>query len=191
MRGRSTTSAATRGSFAPGSCALFVGWLALSSALGCEPTNQGYEPRQPIEFNHALHAGTRQIPCGYCHYDAERSRHAGIPAAQVCMNCHSQVLTDRPQIQELARHVAEGEPIAWERVHRLPDFVYFNHSWHLSVGLECAQCHGDVTQMARVRQEMPLTMGWCLDCHRQTNEALGPDVDPERYASTDCAACHY
>lgn len=164
---------------------------ALYLAAGCEPTNQGYEPTQPIEFSHALHAGTRQIDCQYCHYDAERSRHAGIPSAETCMNCHTQVLTDRPQIQELARHVDSGEPIAWERVHRLPDFVYFNHSWHLNAGLQCTQCHGEVGQMARVWQDQPLTMGWCLDCHRQHNSQLGPDVDPERRASTDCAACHY
>ncbi len=159
--------------------------------LGCEPTNQGYEPTQPIEFSHALHAGQRQIPCGYCHYDAERSRHAGIPSASTCMNCHSQVRTDSPQIQELARHVEEGEPIAWERVHRLPDFVYFNHSWHLSAGAQCTDCHGEVAQMARVSQAEPLTMGFCVDCHRQHNDALEPGTDPERFASTDCAACHY
>lgn len=170
------------------------GWTAIASLgllLGCEPTNQGYEPTQPIEFNHALHAGTNDIPCGYCHYDATRSRHAGIPAAQVCMNCHSQILTESPQIQRLAEYVSNGEPIPWERVHRLPDFVYFDHSWHLEAGLECTQCHGDVAQMARVRQDASLTMGWCVDCHRQNNDALEPDAPLERHASTDCAACHY
>lgn len=164
---------------------------ALALALGCEPTNQGYEPTQPIEFNHALHAGTRQIPCGYCHSDAERSRHAGIPSSAVCMNCHTQVRTDSPQIQELTRMVRDGEPIAWERVHRLPDFAYFNHSWHLSAGIECTTCHGDVAQMARVRQDQPLTMGWCVNCHREHNASLPAGTDPERFASIDCAACHY
>jgi hypothetical protein len=163
--------------------------MSLAVMVGCEPTNQGYEPTQPIQFNHALHAGTRQIPCQYCHYDAERSRHAGIPAAEVCMNCHSQVLTDRPEIQRLRGYVERGEPIPWERVHRMPDFVYFNHSWHLAAGRQCAECHGAVEQMSRVRQEQPLTMGWCLDCHRQHNTTQEPGS--EQIASTDCAACHY
>ncbi|MBZ0115432.1 MAG: cytochrome c family protein [Sandaracinaceae bacterium] len=162
---------------------------ALAVTVGCEPTNQGYEPTQPIQYSHALHAGTRQIPCQYCHYDAERSRHAGIPAAEVCMNCHSQVLTESPEIQRLRGYIERGEPIPWERVHRLPDFVYFNHSWHIEAGRQCAECHGAIEQMARVRQDQPLTMGWCLDCHRQHNATQPPGS--EQIASTDCSACHY
>lgn len=156
---------------------------------GCEPTNQGYEPTQPIEYSHALHAGQFRIPCQYCHADAERSRHAGIPPASTCMNCHAQVRRDAPVIQQLARAVATDTPIRWVRVNRLPDFAYFNHSFHVSAGVQCQTCHGAIETMARVRQEPPLTMGWCVSCHRQHNARL-PENDEHR-ASTDCSACHY
>lgn len=188
----------------PGSAArwgLVLQVLALASAAapgaGCEVNNQGYEPQQPIEYSHAVHAGRYQIPCQYCHFGAERSRHAGIPPASVCMNCHSRVLTTSPAIQAIARAVRTDQPIRWVRVHRLPDFVYFNHSWHVQQGVACQTCHGPVQEMARVRQDQPLTMGWCVSCHRQRNARLAGDAgvipasQSERAASIDCAACHY
>lgn len=161
----------------------------------CEPTNQGYEPVQPIEYSHAIHAGQFRIPCQYCHDKASTSRHAGIPPADRCMNCHTQVQARSPRGRADLRQVAEAvrlnRPIRWVRVNRLPDFAYFNHSFHVTAGVACQQCHGTVETMARVRQEQPLTMGWCLDCHRQTNLRLGTDGGVERLASTDCSACHY
>lgn len=167
---------------------LAVGLVALVLG-GCEPTNQGYEPTQPIEYSHALHAGQFRIPCQYCHSDAEHGRNAGIPPASTCMNCHSQVRRDSPLLRPLFRAVETNTPIQWVRVNRLPDFVYFNHSFHVTNGIACQRCHGPVETMARVRQDQPLTMGWCLQCHRERNATLPPN--DERRASTDCAACHY
>jgi len=146
---------------------LVLAALALLAAAGCETTNQGYEPRQPIAYSHAAHAGGSQIDCKYCHFQAERGRYAGIPPAQVCMNCHTQVLKDNEEVLKVKAAIDSGEPIQWVRVHRLPDHAYFNHSAHVVTGgIACQDCHGPVEQMGLVRQEAPLTMGWCLECHR-------------------------
>ncbi len=134
---------------------------------GCETNNQGYAPRQPIAYSHATHAGGSQIDCTYCHFQAERGRYAGIPPAQICMNCHAQVLQDNAEVQKVKAAVDAGEPIEWVRVHRLPDHAFFDHSAHVVTGgIECQQCHGPVESMGLVRQEEPLTMGWCVQCHR-------------------------
>jgi hypothetical protein len=151
---------------------------------------QGYEPVQPIAYSHRLHAGELQIACTYCHFAAENSRHAGIPAASVCMNCHKFVTASfgamredpravSPELQKLFTAVRERQPIAWTRVHQLPDFAYFDHRPHVAARIECQQCHGPVETMERVRQVSNLSMGWCVNCHRQKN------------ASTDCSACHF
>lgn len=172
-------------------------WLvaALAGVVGCEPTNQNYEPVQPIEYSHAIHAGQFQIPCEYCHDGASRSRHAGIPPAERCMNCHAQIPGRSPRgradLAKVAEAVRTKRPIRWVRVNRLPDYAYFDHGWHVRANVACQSCHGPVETMARVRQDQPLTMGWCLDCHRQTNERLGADAGVERQASTDCSVCHY
>lgn len=173
-------------------------WLTWALVLlwGCEPTNQGFEPVQPIEFSHAIHAGQFQIPCQYCHSDADESRHAGIPPADRCMSCHTRVPGRSPRgvadLAKVARAVRTGEPLRWIRVNRLPDFAFFDHSVHVSAEVACQSCHGPVQTMARVRQDQPLTMGWCLDCHRATNTSPSRrDAGVERLASTDCAACHY
>jgi len=150
---------------------------AAVAAAGCEPNNQGYEPRQPIAYSHAAHAGGSQVDCQYCHFQAERGRYAGIPPAQVCMNCHTQVLKDNEEVLKIKAAIDNNEPIEWVRVHRLPDHAYFNHSAHVVTGgIECQQCHGPVESMGLVRQDAPLTMGWCLECHR--------DEQPIRPAAT-------
>lgn len=155
-------------------------FLGACSVVGSQ---EGYEPVQPIAFSHALHAGEYQISCTYCHYGAERGRHAGVPAASICMNCHTQVKKDSPEVQKVAQAVSSGTPLRWVKVHRLPDFAYFNHASHVTTGgLKCQTCHGPVETMVRLKQEGPMSMGWCLDCHRET---VGGDP-PE-----DCAACHF
>ena len=129
--------------------------------------HQGYSPRQPIAFSHRIHAEDNKIPCLYCHYAARTSRHAGIPPASVCMNCHAILERQTAEVEKLKEAVQQMRPIAWVKVHNLPDFVYFNHSDHVLSGVACQQCHGAVERMDRVEQAAPLTMGWCLECHRK------------------------
>jgi len=157
--------------------------LAALLLAGCNVgSQQGY--------SHAVHAGQRQIDCLYCHFGAERSRHAGVPPAQVCMNCHSQVKRDSPEVQKIEAAVDSGTPIAWTRVHRFPDFAYFDHSRHVAVaGIQCQSCHGPVETMTRVRQVGSMSMGFCVDCHRKSGQpvtGLAPSAP-----STDCTACHF
>ena len=158
-------------------------------AASCESqgTRQGYEPIQPIAYSHALHAGDKQIDCQYCHFGAEKSRHAGVPPASVCMNCHRQVLPNSPEIKKIAAAVESGRPIEWVKVHRLADFVAFNHARHVTAGVVCQTCHGPVETMARVRQVETMSMGWCLNCHRDPAALVpgGESLSPP----TDCAAC--
>jgi hypothetical protein len=146
--------------------------------------DQGYSPVQPIAFSHRIHAGEAKVPCLYCHYAARRSPHAGIPPASVCMNCHGLLTRQTADIQKLREAVLQGRPISWVKVHNLPDFVHFDHSQHVGAQVACQSCHGAVEAMERVRQEMPLAMGWCLDCH----QARGVG---EHGARTDCVRCHY
>ena len=157
---------------------------AFTLALGCEPTNEGYAPEQPISYSHALHAGALQIDCQYCHYGASQGPLAGIPPASICMNCHQHVAKDRPEIIEMAARIESGEPVEWVRVNWLPDHVYFNHSVHVNVDVSCQTCHGEVQEMGRLRQAAPLTMGWCLGCHRDVEEDTTG-------ALQDCAVCHH
>jgi len=151
--------------------------------------NQGYEPDQPIPFSHKIHAGENRIDCRYCHFASERGRHAGIPPTQVCMNCHEQVKKDAPDIVKLREAIAEKKPVRWVRVHQLAAFAYFNHSEHVRGGVSCQKCHGPVESMTRMKQFSPLTMGWCLDCHRKSGTA--PPHDKKTAAGGDCARCHY
>ena len=166
--------------------------------------HQGYEPDQPIAFSHKIHAGENKIACMYCHFAADQSRHAGIPPANVCMNCHNKIKTESPEIKKIQEAVREDKPIQWVKVHNIPDFVYFNHSQHVIAGVSCQSCHGPVETMGRMRQAKSLTMGWCIECHRQRN--IKP---PPGHATTvpgelemaeqptlfregmDCAKCHY
>jgi hypothetical protein len=149
------------------------GWAFLDTF-----SNVGYAPVQPIPFSHKLHAGTRKIPCLYCHSNAERSRHATIPSTNVCMNCHLVVRTDKPAIQQVTKLYEEGKPIPWVRVHRVPDYVYFSHRWHVARGIACQTCHGQIQTEDVVRQAENLKMGWCISCHRQNK------------ASQECNTCH-
>ncbi len=161
-------------------------------------SNQDYAPEQPIPFSHKLHAGDNKIPCLYCHNAAEKSRHATIPSGNVCMNCHTVVKTDSPWIQKVRQAYLENRPIEWVRVHELPDYVYFPHKRHVAMGVACQTCHGPVQEMNRVYQYAPLTMGWCMECHRgltTPHDVLAkvyPNMkDPHgSVAPTNCSTCH-
>lgn len=191
--------------------AFVVSLVTLASAWRLPGNNRGYTPVQPIAFSHKLHSGDMQISCLYCHAGAEKSRYAGIPAANICMNCHEKV-TQSFEAQQQAQPAESAElrklydalalddvlapvedkaptPIAWQRVHRLPDFVYFDHRAHITASVGCQQCHGPVETMERVRQHETLAMGWCVNCHRDANRngVAGKPV----HASIDCVTCHY
>lgn len=181
--------------------------------LGRQP---GYEPDQPILFSHKIHAGINQIDCRYCHTTVTESKHAGIPSVQVCMNCHNVVRQGRhsgtEEIAKIYQAMETGKPIEWIRVHNLPDHAYFNHAQHVGAGkLDCAECHGEVENMHRIRQVNDLSMGWCIECHRQKevrfldNEfykeytklheelksGLRTRVTVDDIGGTECAQCHY
>ena len=132
----------------------------------------GYEPEQPVPYSHKLHAGDMGMDCRYCHTNVERSQHATVPPTQTCMNCHWKVRTDSLKLLPVRESWASGKPIEWVQIHRLPDYVYFDHSAHVTVGVGCSTCHGRVDQMPVVRQTEPLSMGWCLDCHRAPGKYL-------------------
>jgi hypothetical protein len=129
---------------------------------------------QPIAFDHRHHVRDDGIDCLYCHYEATRSKFAGAPPTSVCMNCHSQVWQESARLAPVRASYFTRTPIRWRRVHQLPEFVYFDHSAHVSHGVGCAECHGRVDLMAQVYPTQPLTMQWCLDCHRRPDEHLRP-----------------
>ncbi len=161
--------------------AVFVAAYAFSPAY----TDVGYMPRQPIPFSHRLHAGELSVDCRYCHTSVEVSPSASLPPSRTCMNCHGLVARDKETLAPLRESVETGEPLRWIRVHRLPDYAYFDHSVHIAVSLDCADCHGEVAAMEEVRQVEPLSMRWCLDCHRDP-----PETAAVRKGPTDCTACH-
>ena len=176
--------------------------ITFQSATFRWPGNQqGYQPVQPIAFSHKVHAGDNQIPCLYCHWAAGQSSVAGIPAASICMNCHSQIRKDAPEVQKIARALAENQPIQWVRVHHLPDHAVFNHSRHVTARIQCQTCHGPVETMERVYQFDPFSMGTCVSCHRTHREVtldengrpqIFREATPARLmASTDCSVCHH
>jgi hypothetical protein len=137
-------------------------------------TQVGYAPEQPVPYSHKLHAGELGIDCRYCHANIERSQEAMIPPTQACMGCHAIVKADSPKLAALRDSWSSGNPIAWVRVHRVADYVYFDHSVHLAAGVGCVSCHGRIDQMEVVRQDKPLNMGWCLECHRDPGPNLRP-----------------
>ena len=175
-------------------------------------TNTGYQPVQPVPYSHALHAGELGIDCRYCHNTVESAGFAALPPTQTCMNCHVQIRSQSPNLLPVRQSFATGEPIPWIRVHDLPDYAYFNHSAHVSRGVPCVSCHGRVDKMDVVHQDQPLTMGWCLDCHRNPERHVRPvefvtrmDWQPEEdqltlgrrlcetnniRPPTDCSTCH-
>lgn len=140
----------------------------------------GTQPEQPIEFSHRVHAGDNEIPCLYCHVQARRSPSAGLPSVGKCMGCHAEVASERPQIRLLTNYWETREPLAWVRVHDLPDFVHFTHKRHVAAGIECQTCHGPVETMDVVSREAPNQMGLCLQCHKEHDVEHG----------VDCWTCH-
>ncbi len=196
--------------------------------------DQGYQPIQPIHYSHRIHAGENQIECKYCHSSARVSKHSGIPSLNVCMNCHKAIAEVAPETateeyskefydKEIAKlyeatgwdpatrtYSGEEKPVKWVRIHNLPDFAYFNHSQHVTVaGIECQKCHGPIEEMEIVYQNAPLTMGWCINCHRETNikiegneyyekihEELSKKYGVEELTAAqmgglECGKCHY
>ncbi len=163
------------------------------------PANQeqGYQPEQPVFFPHSVMAGKHKIPCQYCHTEATTSPHAGIPTLAACMKCHDEVQTKdahgeiKQGIAQLLEHWRAKKPIEWVKVHDLADFVYFDHSRHLTpqAGLDCADCHGEIEQMERVKRVHSLKMGWCLKCHMQPAPEGAPAGQMTR-APTHCSTCH-
>ncbi len=177
---------------------------------------QGYQPTQPIAFSHEIHAGQYEIECQYCHTGVMISKSANIPSANICMNCHTAIKTDSKEIAKIYKAIdydkETGEygndikPIEWVRVHNLPDLAYFNHSQHVNVAeIECQTCHGPIEEMAVVQQWSTLTMGWCINCHRETevnskgndyyNDLVkahdGGELKVVDIGGLECAKCHY
>ena len=185
-----------------------------------------YRPEQPIAFSHKIHAGDNGIDCNYCHTSARTSKTSGIPSANVCMNCHANITsgtnTGTTEIQKIydaigydpdTRTYIEGyeqKPIKWIRIHNLPDLAYFNHSQHVTVGkIECQECHGPVQEMDVVKQESDLTMGWCINCHKDTEVKMegndyytslheklkekyaGEKITVDKMGGLECGKCHY
>jgi len=137
-------------------------------------TGQNITLRQPIPFSHKHHVGDDGIDCRYCHSSVERSAFAGLPPTTTCMTCHSQLFTNAAMLAPVRHSLAQHQPIHWQRVHRLPDYVYFDHSIHVAKGVGCTTCHGAVETMPLMRQAAPLTMDWCLECHRDPVPNLRP-----------------
>ncbi|HLX94730.1 MAG TPA: cytochrome c3 family protein [Verrucomicrobiae bacterium] len=135
----------------------------------------GYEPIQPVPFSHAVHAGQLGMDCRYCHTTVEKSWFSNIPSASTCMNCHNQVLKDDPRLALVRESATNGVPIPWVQIHRVPDYVYFNHSVHVRRGISCVECHGRVDQMDEVHHVQSLTMAFCLNCHRDPAAFIRPE----------------
>jgi hypothetical protein len=145
-------------------------------------TRVGYAPQQPVPFSHALHAGQLGLDCRYCHSNVEKSGHSNIPTAQTCMNCHSIIKADSPLLAPVRESYASGNPVKWVNVHETPDYVYFNHSVHVARGVSCVECHGKINEMEVVKHDQPLSMSWCLDCHREPEKVLR---DPKLVTNLD------
>ena len=195
--------------------------------------DQGYMPVQPIHYSHKIHSGDNQIDCQYCHSSARKSKHSGIPSLNVCMNCHENIAEYNGEEdlekgytkdfytneikklykavgwdEESRTYTGDTEPVKWVRIHNLPDFVYFNHSQHVNVaGIDCKECHGPIEEMEIVYQHSSLTMGWCINCHRDTKIDLDNpyyheyndwvekhkkvDLTVENIGGLECGKCHY
>lgn len=215
---------------------LFASLYFVYGAMMSVGVDQGYAPVQPIHYSHRIHAGTNQIDCKYCHSSARESKHSGIPSLNVCMNCHKSIaevseetyqegmneygIDYNKEIQKLykatgwnpdeMKYAGEGEPVRWVRIHNLPDLAYFNHAQHVTAGkIECQTCHGPVEEMEVMYQYSPLTMGWCINCHRETNvdlkgngyyEQIHKELSEKRggrqltiadLGGLECGKCHY
>lgn len=204
---------------------IFSGGRLAWNELLAVGVQQGYQPEQPIAFSHKIHAGENGVDCNYCHSGARHSKSAGVPSANVCMNCHTYInsgtISGTEEISKIYDAIGfdpesktyiegyEQKPIKWVRIHNLPDLAYFNHSQHVNVaGVECQTCHGPIEEMVVVEQYSPLTMGWCIDCHRETKVDLdnpyyhdlnenwvkkyhGEDMTAEKIGGLECGKCHY
>lgn len=177
-----------------------------------EFTDVGYRPEQPVPFSHRLHAGELRLDCRYCHAQVEIAAVASVPPTKVCMNCHQLVKRDSPQLAAILDSMERSIPMRWVRVHKVPEYAYFDHSVHLIAGVGCSTCHGDLREMEVVTQQEPLSMKWCLDCHRNPDPHLRPRDEltntkwrpPENQAEVaaalraewpiappeDCTGCH-
>ncbi len=155
---------------------ILVGATFLSGYFGFHNrvTDVGYRPTQPVPFSHKLHAGDLEISCQYCHTGVEVSAHSPVPPTSTCMNCHSVVKNESPNLELVRSSWETGTPIKWRRVHKVPDYVRFDHSRHIRAEIDCASCHGKVEEMGVVTQMKPLNMGWCLDCHRNPEAHIIP-----------------
>ncbi len=139
-----------------------------------EFTDVGYRPEQPVPYSHKLHVGELGLDCRYCHVSVETSPVSNIPPTQTCMNCHHVIKKDSELLEPIRESLASNRPMRWVRVHNLPDYAYFNHSAHVRAGVGCVSCHGPIDEMEVVYQAEPLSMGWCLDCHRNPAPHLRP-----------------
>jgi hypothetical protein len=190
--------------------ALVFGWKWAMSY----PAARGEPVPQPIPFSHKHHVNDDGIDCRYCHTSVEKSSFANVPQTEICMTCHSQIFNDAPVLAPLRESLASGQPIRWNRVHDLPDFVYFDHSIHVNKGVGCVSCHGRVDQMPITWRTEKLEMQWCLGCHRDPlpnlrepgqvfdlRSRVNPDVRAEQALfahygieserrRTDCSTCH-
>jgi hypothetical protein len=190
----------------------FVLWVIGGIVRSPYVTNQGIEREQPVPFSHQHHVGGLGIDCRYCHTSVETSNFAGIPPTQTCMNCHAQIWTNASMLEPVRASFATNRPIVWARVHHLPDFVHFNHSIHVNKGVGCSTCHGRIDRMSLTYQASPLTMEWCLDCHRDPAKYVRPrdqvfnmaytaknqqELGPQLVRAyniqslTACSTCHY
>lgn len=147
-------------------------------------TRVGYEPTQPVPFSHKIHAGQLGLDCRYCHSFSEASSHANVPTNQTCFNCHGpgkgNIRSNSPNLELVVKANETGKSIPWVKIHKAPDYVYFNHSAHLNRGISCVSCHGKINEMEVVRHDQPQSMGWCLDCHRNPEPNLVPRAgDPK------------
>lgn len=148
--------------------------VLLGFGAGPTTTDIGYMPDQPVPFSHALHNGQLGIDCRYCHTTVDQAAFAAVPPTQTCMNCHTNIKVDSALLAPVRESWASQKPVSWVKVHDLPDYVYFNHSAHINKGVGCVSCHGRVDQMPTVYQHEKLSMGWCLDCHRNPEKFLRP-----------------
>lgn len=150
------------------------GWLVHALYWSPYTTRVSIPREQPVPFSHKHHVNGMGIDCRYCHGSVEESAFAGVPSTETCMTCHSQLWTDAPLLAPVRRSLAANERLQWTRVHDLPDFVFFNHGIHVSKGIGCTTCHGQVDQMPLVWQEHTLFMKWCLECHREPERFIRP-----------------
>lgn len=193
-----------------------VGTVAMAGVnyyLTPKYTRVGYQPVQPVAFSHAIHAEQLGIDCRYCHNGVEKSWYSNVPAASTCLNCHNTVLANDPKLELVRESGKTGKPIPWVQIHKTPDYVYFNHSVHVNRGVSCVECHGPVNKMDEVKHAKPLSMSFCLDCHRNPEQHLRDPkdvfnldlvIDPAKQleqgtkfkhdwkvnASQNCSACH-